>query len=570
MKGVDRREFLKLVGAGSSLALTRSLFGQAGDDQSVGTRPNVVFIYADDLDFDELGVYDAVEFPSFTGAKERGFTNDWVRGLAYSDPRMLTPNIDRLARDGAMYTRFYITSTLCAPSRYSLLTGQYASRSHVMANMFPADKPASIVNHHAMLDPKQWNIAKALNTGGYATGFVGKWHLGNPADPEQGFVRPPITDHLGRSPGGHDPADPEIAARVRQAYEDGCRYIRERHGFDYVAGVYQSNANGIGLPKELWDCHHNMEWVTASALKFIDENRNGPFFLYMAPTVPHGWYGKQTEKAFEEADPRATPEGLVDWHLGSQPSREDVMRRIAEAGIGKRNAMGTWLDDGVGAVLDKLRDLGIEDNTVVIFASDHQSRGKFTCYEGARVPFIVRWPGKVAAGSRCDEVCANIDIPATIMDICGVRPPADMSMDGSSFAAALSGGGHARRRDILLEMGYARAVVSGDWKYIAMRLPDEVKQGLTDEELHQVAIDGRLWKDPRTGKPKIPQGGHRSFPHYHDADQLFNLKADPYEQRNLAGEPGHEEKLAEMRQRLKRLLAPLSHPFGEFKEPANR
>jgi len=451
------------------------------------------------------------------------------------------------------------------PSRYSLLTGQYASRCHVLDKKFPADAPVSIGNEHGMLDPRQWNLAKALKNGGYVTGFVGKWHLSDPSKAEQGYVRPPITDHLGRSRGPDDPADPEIARRVREAYESGCRYMRDHHGFDYVASVYQSNANGIGLPKKLWECPHNMEWVTAGAVRFVEQNKDRPFFLYMATTVPHGWYGKQRNVPFEDADPRATPEGLVDWHLGSQPSRRDVMRRIKEAGIDPRNAMGTWLDDGVGAVLKKLDELELAENTVVFFTSDQQSRGKFTCYEGARVPFLVRWPGKVRPGSVYDGLAANIDIPSTIMEICGVRPPRGMATDGRSFLRQMLGAG-ASDRDLLLEMGYARAVISGDWKYIAVRFPDDVIEKTKEADRSFLAIDGKVWKDPHTGEPKIPQGGHRSFPAYHDRDQLFNLKDDPYEQKNLAADAAHEEKLAEMKQRLRALLAPLDRPFGEFKK----
>jgi arylsulfatase A-like enzyme len=568
----------------SVVALSVAICGEPGGERL--PKPNIVLINLDDLDFDQSELwdfYDYRKFPSYSGAEMLGYTNDWKNGLSHKQP-MLTPNIRSLAEEGCVFERFYMTSSLCTPSRYSLMTGQYASRSPALEKHFGKTEPAGF-QLQSDLAPNQWAVARALQEAGYATGLVGKWHLAEPGSEERGFLVPAIPDA--------DARDPTVAARIKKVYQQGCDYIKRNYGFDYAGAVYQHNANGLGLPQELVQSEHHMEWQTFHAKQFIDEYHDRPFFLYYAPTAPHGWYG-----GGEMGDPldmpiEATVAGYTDEHIGAQPSREDVRRRIRENNIDPRNAMATWLDDSIGEVLKKLKEYGLEENTLVIFTSDHQSRGKFSVTEGCHVPFVARWPGAIPAGSRSRQLMANIDLAATLLELAGGKIPEDIVTDGLDMSPVFRGktDWHVSR-DLLLEVGYARAVVTDDsWKYTAIRLPEgkmperdpaswrearalikskgEIPPAedapLSQEELDCMSYDGRIYYDRFTGAPILNQGPHRTFPHYADRDQLVDLTADPYEQENLHDNPEHAPKLKEMQRRLGEQLAKLPRHFGEFR-----
>ncbi len=515
-------------------------------------KPNVLIIFTDDLDFDEVGAYNPLAYPSSTA--------DLAASGRARKPRSsvppLTPNINRLIGESMDFTQMRMVTTVCTPSRYSLLTGQFCSRSRSLQEKWPVSGPACVEFNTDIL-PGQWDLPRALHDAGYTTGIVGKWHLTETRNSDL-VVSPPISDYTGKPNGPQDPALPENADRVRAAYGRAVKYLHDEIGWDYASSIYMTNASQLGLPKPLWEHESNMEWFTAGALKFLDQQKGGtkPFFLYFAPNIPHGGGGDR----FARADPRATPEGLVDWHLGVQPWREDVLRRVQEAGAD--NPWATWLDDGIGAILKKLDDLGLAENTIVIFSSDQQSRGKWTCYEGARVPFTVRWPGHVREGSRCDVPLAGIDVAPTLLELCGAPlPPATQAIvDGLSFAPCLTGGTVAAR-PVLIEMGFGRAVVSDGWKYIAIRFPEEMAEALRQKG----GKFSSLVKPLREGKKSGEEASTDRFPNFADPDQLYDLKADMLEQHNLANDPEHAGKLAEMKKLLADALAPLPHVFGEFK-----
>ncbi len=543
-------------------------------------RPNIVLINCDDFDFDESELwdfYDYREHPSYTGAAMLGYTNDWKNGLSYKLP-MLTPHIRSLAEEGCVFDRFYMTSSMCTPSRYSLMTGQYASRSPMLEREFGKTVPAGF-QQESDLAPKQWIFPKAMQAVGYATGLVGKWHLNAPGSEERGFIEPSLA--------GKNARDPKIAARIQEVYDKGVNYVRDNFGFDYVGAIYQHNANGLGLPKELVGSEHHLEWQTYHALQFLDRHHDHPFFLYFAPSVPHGWFGGDLMGAPVEA----TLRGYSNEHIAAQASREEVVRRLKERGVDMRNAGATWLDDSVGAVLQKLKQYGLEENTLVIFTSDHQSRGKFSVTEGCRVPFVARWPGKIPARSRCGQLMANIDMTPTLLSLVGGKAPEGIVIDGLDMSRFFQGAsGPLTERDLLLEIGYMRAVVSGDWKYCALRFPPdrpversvavwrqarEIMRAkgitpppkdapITDEEMKYVSYDGRIYYDRFTGEPELSQGPNRTFPHYTERDQLYDLDADPYEQMNLFSNPEHAVKLKEMQKRLSNELSKLPRQFGEF------
>ncbi len=548
-----------------------SAFAGASREKIPDTRPNIVFIYTDDLDFDETELskfYSEDKYPSYTGAKKRGFTSDWGRGLyddhVYDTP-LLTPNIRSLAEEGRVFNRFYVTATLCVPSRYTLLTGQHASRSPEYTPLVGPTAAAPIHNESA-LAPQQWIFPKAMQEAGYATGLVGKWHL-HPrfSGPERGVMDPPISQA--------DAKDPRVADLVAKTYQRGVDFILQNYGFDYAGGIYHENPSGLGIPKELIGSHHHMEWQTYHALEFIDQYHEQPFFLYFAPTIPHGCL---TAKFFDDSI-EATPEGYTTKHIGAQPSRADLNRRIEENGIELRNSMATWLDDGIGALLKKLDDYGLRDNTLIIFTSDQQSRGKFSCNEGTHVPFVARWPQQFSGGSRCDQLLANVDIAPTLLALSGGNPQTTSALDGLDLSGCfLPKPAKPVERDLLLETGYARAVVSKHWKYIALRIPPEIINATEPAERPFISYNGEIWRQRpdgrlkrglKTGTPVLSQNPDQGFPHYRATDQLFNLETDPYEQVNLAGDPAYADKLNEMKQKLTDELQKLPRTFAEFTTP---
>lgn len=505
------------------------------------SKPNILVIFTDDLDFEEVHALAPLGDAALAGMKPA------------KARQALTPNLDRLIGQSMVFTRFHVASTVCTPSRYALLTGQYCSRSASLQKLHPVSGPACVEFNTDIL-PGQWHLARGMKEAGYVTGLVGKWHntetRGTPY-----HVEPPICDYTGKEMGPQDPALPDNARRVRAAYEATLKHLREDIGWDYVSSIYIGNANQLGLPKPLWVHESNMEWFTAGVLRFLDRQKGAgrPFFLYFAPNIPHGGGADR----FAKADPRATPEGLVDWHLGAQPPREDVLRRVKEAGADRGLAWATWMDDGIGAILKKLDDLDLAQNTMVIFSSDQQSRGKWTCYQGSRVPLTVRWPGRLNPGARSDALLSSVDFAPTLLDLAGGRlpPPETAIVDGRSFAPLLSGGSVAER-PVLVEMGYGRAMLSSDWKYIAIRYPAAILAKAKESGDVPDAI-GRFngKNDPDRAR----------WPSYGRHDQLFDLRSDPMEQKDLSADPTQAERLAAMRELLKAAVSPLPHVFGEFK-----
>ena len=542
MKNMARRDFLKQAGLGllafPSLG-ERAASGFQALEKSPAGKPNILVIFTDDLDFDEVNAL-------------RPFTDTVLAGKQLTEKPPLTPSMDKLVNDSLLFTQFHVVCTVCTPSRYALLTGQYCSRSATLQQKHPVTGPANVEFNTDIL-PGQWHLARGLKDAGYVTGIVGKWHLTDVTKSDL-VVRPPICEYNGKEHGPQDPTLPENAKRVREAYGRTVNYLRNVIGWDYVSSMYIANANQLGLPKPLWEHENNMEWFTAGVLKFLEQQKSSakPFFLYFAPNVPHGGGGAR----FANADPRGTPEGLVDWHLGVQPTRDDVLQRARKAGVPNDMLWATWLDDGVGAILKKLDELDLAQNTIVLFSSDQQSRGKWTCYEGARVPLTVRWPGKIKPGTHNDALLASTDFVPALLELAGGKlPPADKAViDGRSFTPLLTGG-KLDERPVLIEMGYGRAIISGGWKYVAIRFPQNI-EARAQQLGQRPDYVGKFQKKAIEGK---------DWPAFSDPDQLFNLRKDALEQNNLAADPACAAKLAEMRALLKATLAPLPHVFGEFK-----
>lgn len=557
-------------------------------------KPNIVLMYVDDLDFDQISVYDHTKFPSYTGAKETGnlkalnpiTANQNGRFLKvgemgwYKDSRMLTPNIQKLADEGMTLNRFYLTSSTCTPSRYSLLTGRYASRAPSLVAETPAGEPPIIAwNSHLL--PEEGNLARDLKNAGYTTGLVGKWHISDYDIPGVDFSAGYKGHHAAAGTGGNlrpfqlvasyfpptaDYGDPDVQRETKRIYEAMRRKVLTASGFDTVDRLYFANYGGLPMPEHMKV--HNLEWQTEGALEFIEqaarnlklETRNSkPFFLYFSITAPHGQYFED----WMQKDWRATPAGMLTEKPKGMPSRESVRQRVLKAGLPLQNSMSTWIDDSLGAVLAKLHDHGLSDNTIVLFLSDHQSRGKLTVHEGHRAPGIIRWHGAITPGSVEERIVSNIDIRPTLLAAAGAET--SDAIDGLDILPMFGSAGELRA-SLLLETSYSRAVVSKHWKYIAHRPPravlDKMAADAKSGTRRHVGWSGRT--TPAASGMGVRFNADQDFPCYFDADQLYDLGSDVFEQKNLYGNPEHEAKVAELKKKLDQHLKKLPHSFGEF------
>ncbi|NQT85585.1 sulfatase-like hydrolase/transferase [bacterium] len=529
---LSRRQFVQFTGA-SALA------AWAHGAPAKGRRPNVLFIVTDDQALNAFG---------------------FIRKKA------LTPHIDRLAAEGVYLSRAYASSSVCTPSRFTCLTGRFASRCANPGFQRSASKEGqTLVQWNTSLESERWTLPRVLKQAGYRTGIVGKWHNGAP--PGWGAL-------LGAIPRDGDPADAAVAKALRDMQTTLHEWVKTL-GFDYAASMNQGNF-GAHPCRALRV--HNQDWITKGALDFIDANRENPFFLYMATSLLHGPKPVDSLKA----DPRKTHGGLLDAPLTVQPSRESVLKRAKAAGVPEALAGATWLDDGIGAVLTRIDAL--DRDTLVIYFNDHGvESAKGSCYEGGvRSPAIVRWTGTIPP-ARSDALVGNIDFAPTILAACGVMAPEAMHVDGVDLLPILKGEKKSLRDSVYLEIGHTRAVCTERWKYIAFRIPPSRR--MTKEQRIRASERYAEYKKQREDRafemtPGAPLS-HMGFPGgqntergnalrkhrktYYDADQLYDLTKDPDEQTNLAADPAHKATLERMQALLRERLKAVPGTFAEFK-----
>jgi len=408
---LERRDFLKIVGAGSAaLALPGCLATGAGRKR----KPNIIYILADDLGYGDLG--------------------------CYGQETIATPNIDRLATGGMRFTDHYAGSTVCAPSRCTLLTGLHTGHCRIRGN---ARLP---------LEPDDVTVAEVLKSAGYTTALIGKWGLGEEAS---------------------------TGVPNRQGFDYFFGYLNQRHAHNYYPEFLFRNEErvqlrnkitkpgkfGEGVAEEKVEYSHDL--FADEALRFVEAKREEPFFLYLALTIPHA-NNEARRKGMEV--PSHEPYADEDW--------PDAQKGHA--------AMITRMDTDIGRLLDKLEALGIDEETLVLFSSDngpHREGGadpeffdsngplrgiKRDLYEGGiRVPFVARWPGVIEPGSVSGHQSAFWDVLPTLADVAGARPPE--GLDGISFLPALRGrDAEQKTHDHLYwefhERGSKQAVRLGDWK----------------------------------------------------------------------------------------------------------
>jgi arylsulfatase A-like enzyme len=537
------------AGLSAALAVSRSAAAEAPV-----TKPNFVVIYVDDMDFDELTPYNEKKFPCYTGAREAGCYNPpdsdnyfvqthWMlpgERTWFENPKQYTPNLDRMVREGMQFNRFYVTSSICTPSRYSLLTGQYASRCPALKKTSGQTLPN--IRWNTPITPGEDNLVKQLDRLGYTTALFCKWHNWfYDVGAEEPYTWERIYPEIDRDA---DPRDPAVLAKIHAGYERAIRHLKENIGFDVVGGLYAGNIYQSGLPHSLQS--NNLEWDTRLALDFLKQQPSDqPFFLYFPINLPH-----RQNTAFElKEDPLATPDGLLEKAPQPFASRDDLLARMKEHGVDPQQFCSTWIDASVGAILETLADRGMTDNTLVLFISDHQSRGKFTCYEGVRVPAVAFWPKTVPAGSVCTDLCANIDIAPTLVALAGGKVDAD----GQDLSPVLKGKTPAGwRSSLLLEVAYTRALVTPRWKYILNNPPPFVIRKMEEDRMASIKEGRRRhigWDGERSGDTAwgVRYGVDDEFPAYFDREQLYDLNADVFEQTNLVNEAGANEARAEMR-----------------------
>ena len=500
--------------------------------------PNIILIISDDQSFNSIG-----------------YTS---QGQVY------TPTIDSLAMQGIRFTNAHHPVTVCSPSRYSILSGKFSGRCQGEEYLakFPPGTPTRTENN-CELTLSEDHLAKILGRNGYTTGFVGKSHI-----MEHDILATANWPSYGLEPYGQtdDPYDPEVSAKMKHNHEVYQSIVRS-YGFDYADGIYMANV------KELRNDAlniHNLEWTVDKARKFIEQEKDHPFFLMFSTTLHHGpvpWT-KQDGVYWSsfDADPKLTGEGYVDTLWNFMPTRQEIQDKYISAGFPEKDAYTLLLDEGVQAIHKKLVELDLEENTLIIFMPDHGMwrHGKATLYDfGLKVPMLMYWKGTIAAGSEYGGLVQTVDFLPTILDITGIEIPEGEVTDGVSLKPILDTGSGEIHASLFSELGYARAVKTKDWKYIAVRYPEDIQDKIDRGESFPGFEDGIIDMPYLTNNKHLGYHASRQNPHYFETDQLYNLSEDSAETINLYEQ--HPGVLQEMRELLSEyLLSFENRPFREF------
>jgi choline-sulfatase len=436
-------------------------------------RPNVVFICTDDQ-------------------------ARWAVA-AYGNPEIVTPNLDRLAREGALFRNAFTVTPVCSPSRASLMTSRYSTQFGIADWIDPDKEPNLGLAPSAVLWPE------LLKAHGYATALLGKWHLGT--QPEFHPTRQGYDHFFGFLNGGNRPIDPRL--EVQGALQD-------------LKG---------SLPDLLID----------EAIRYVDAHREGPFLLSVHFREPHAPYAPVPP---EDSEPYRTLDPTIPSYPGLPVARVKQLTREYYASVHA-------VDRNVGRLLDRLDALGLTGDTIVFFTSDHgymighhglhhkgngiwiaegQKGPRPNMFDDSiRVPLLVRWPGVVQAGATIDAVVSNLDIFPTVLDLVGLGVPDNLKIEGRSFAPLLRG--ESIPWDDTL-FGQYDMHHTKDARMRMIRTPD--------------------WKLIRHLEP----GGTDEL--YHIAPA-----SDPGETENLADSPAHAEQLKKLDDRLKQWMRSITDPVED-------
>ena len=442
--------------------------------------PNIIFVLADDLGYGDLSCYGQQKFS--------------------------TPNIDRLARDGMLFTQHYTGCTVSAPSRSSLMTGQHTGHTPIRGNRgwepegqwpLPAD---------------YYTLAELLKTKGYITGAFGKWGLGY-IDTEGDPNKQGIDEFFGYN----------CQSLAHNYYPDHLWHNHEK------VILHENDSGKTGA--------YSADLIHKAAISFMENNRDKPFFMFYPTTIPHAElfakedYMKMFRGKFEpEKSFKGTDDG-PDFRLGPYGSQPEAHAAFA--------AMIKQLDDYVGELLAKLSELGIEQNTIVFFASDNgphleggadpdyfNSNGDLRGYKrdmyegGIRTPMLVKWPGMIQEGSRTDHVSAFWDLMPTLAEITGAEIPENI--DGISFLPALTGKGKQKEHDYLFwefhEQGGKMAVRMDNWKAVKLNIN---KSPRGEIELYDLSADISETRNISSSNPEIVRKIEEIMKEAHNPSESF-------------------------------------------------
>lgn len=369
--------------------------------ESIDKKTNIIYILVDDMGYGDLGVYGQNEIQ--------------------------TPQLDRMAQEGMRFTQHYAGSSVCAPSRVSLMTGMHTGHSRVRGNY---ETGPYGFGGELELRPEDRTIAELLKEVGYRTAIIGKWGMG---------------------------MDGSTGEPAKKGFDYSYGFLNQAHAHWHYPDYLFKNGKKIDLPENMngHQGSHTHQLFTDEAMNFVKDNVHSPFFLYLAYTLPHAelavpqdsvykmYEGRFDEKPYVAAGQDGSKDSLGYYHSQTNPKATYA-------------AMISQIDRSVGRLLQQLKKLGIDRQTVVMFSSDngpHNEGGadpqyfdsngplrgmKRDLYEGGiRVPFIVRWPGVVKEGVSSDHLSAFWDVLPTVADIAGVRLKPET--DGISFYPTLTG-----------------------------------------------------------------------------------------------------------------------------------
>jgi len=438
MGTMNRRQFLGGIG-GAFAALTLPAWAPAAGPAERKRRPNFVFVFADDLGWGDLG--------------------------CYGNRQIRTPHLDELAKNGTLFTQFYVNGSVCSPSRTAIMTGHFPARYAIHGHLSThrQNKARAMPD---WLDPKVPNVAALLKDAGYATAHIGKWHLGS------GVGAPDVRDY----------------------------------GFDFV-GTGETGGAAVTKADPYFRARSTALFVD-EALQFIRNHRERPFYVQLWTLVPHATLHPTDEqmKPYERFAPRGVPYKGV--------------KQIYYASV-------TDLDTQIGRLVKRIDELGLADDTVIAFSSDNGpedldignavhsgigSTGPFrgrkrSLYEGGiRVPFIVRWPNHVPAGKVDDtSVIAGVDWLSTICRLAGVTLAGDLKVDGQDMSPALLGEPRQRTKPLMWQWRFRifghttnkspmLAVREGKWKLLMN--PDRSRVELYDIPNDPTEVDNLADRHP--------------------------------------------------------------------------